>query len=126
MTESAVKVLRLMIPMLALLTVLVSACSSTPRPTPPVAGAPLMQPWGSAPLHASDGQIDPDTTDSFIRALQARRDEMRQAGVTGKLPYHALTLSGGGSRGAYGAGVLSGWTVRGDRPHSTGMNCRPG
>jgi len=27
-----------------------------------------------------------------------------------------LAISGGGSRGAYGAGLLSGWTERGDRP----------
>jgi len=33
-----------------------------------------------------------------------------------------LCLSGGGSNGAYTAGVLCGWTARGDRP---GMNGRP-
>ena len=116
MIESAVNNPRLVIPILALLAVLVSACASTPRPTPPEAGAPLAQPWGSVPLQAADGEIDQSITDNFIRSLQARRDEMRQAGVAGKIPYRALTLSGGGSRGAYGAGVLSGWTVRGDRP----------
>jgi len=116
MINSAVNNSRLAIPMLALLTVLVSACASTPRPTPPEAGAPLVQPWGSVPLQAADGEIDQSITDSFIRSLQARRDEMQQTGVAGKIPYRALTLSGGGSRGAYGAGVLSGWTVRGDRP----------
>jgi len=105
-----------MIPVLTLLAVLVSACASTPRPTPPEEGAPLGQPWGSVPLQAAAGEIDKNIADSFIRSLQAKRDEMRQAGVTGKIPYRALTLSGGGSRGAYGAGVLSGWTERGDRP----------
>ncbi len=116
MIESAMKNPRLVIPILALLAVLVSACASTPRPTPPVAGAPLVQPWGSVRLQAADGTIDPSITDNFIRSLQAKRDEMRQAGGTDKILYRALTLSGGGSRGAYGAGVLSGWTVRGDRP----------
>jgi len=107
---------RLAIAMLALLVTLISACASTPRPTPPEAGAPLAQPWGSVPLQATAGEIDQEITDSFIKSLQTRRDEMRRAGVTGKIPYRALTLSGGGSRGAYGAGVLSGWTARGDRP----------
>jgi len=102
--------------MLTLLAVLVGACASTPRPPPPEVNAPLAQSWGSVPLHAAAGEIDQKITDSFIKSLQTRRDEMRQAGVTGKIPYRALTLSGGGSRGAYGAGVLSGWTARGDRP----------
>jgi len=106
----------LAITLLALLAVLISACASTPRPTPPVAGAPLAQPWGSVPLSAADGEIDPSVIDSFIQSLQTKRDLHQQAGGTGKIPYRALTLSGGGSRGAYGAGVLSGWTVRGDRP----------
>jgi len=106
----------LTVALLASLAVLVSACASTPRPTPPVAGAPLAQPWGSVPLLAADGEIDEKIGDSYIQSLQAKRDEYRQAGGTGKVPYRALTLSGGGSRGAYGAGVLSGWTVHGDRP----------
>ena len=105
-----------MMPALTLLAVLVSGCASTPRPTPPEAGAPLEQPWGSVPLQADAGEIDQDIADTFIRSLQAKRDEMRQSGATGEIPYRALTLSGGGSRGAYGAGVLSGWTERGDRP----------
>lgn len=99
------------------LAVLLSACASPdPRPTPPDAGAPLAQPWGSVPLLAAAGEIDQSVTDSFIEALQNKRDQHQQAGRTGKIPYRALTLSGGGSRGAWGAGVLSGWTVHGDRP----------
>jgi hypothetical protein len=106
----------LAITLLASLAILVSACASTPRPTPPVEGAPVAQPWGSVPLMAADGEIDKGFTDSFIQSLQAKRDAQQQAGGTDKIPYRALTLSGGGSRGAYGAGVLSGWTVHGDRP----------
>jgi hypothetical protein len=102
--------------LLASLAVLVSACASTPRPTPPVEGAPIAQLWGSVPLLAAVGQIDQSVSDSFIQSLQAKRDEQQQAGGAGKIPYRGLALSGGGSRGAYGAGVLSGWTVRGDRP----------
>ncbi len=106
----------LVITLLASLAVLVSACASTPRPTPPVEGAPVAQPWGSVPLSAADGEIDQSIIDNFVQSLRAKRDLHQQAGGTDKIPYRALTLSGGGSRGAYGAGVLSGWTVRGDRP----------
>ena len=106
----------LAITLLVSLAVLVSACASTPRPTPPVEGAPIAQPWGSVPLFAADAEVDEGIAASFIGSLEAKRDAHKQAGGDGKIPYRALTLSGGGSRGAYGAGVLSGWTVRGGRP----------
>ena len=102
--------------LLASLAVQISACASTPRPAPPVEGAPIALPWGSVPLLATPSEIDQSITDSFIQGLQAKLDTHQQAGTGGKIPYRALTLSGGGSRGAYGAGVLSGWTVRGGRP----------
>jgi hypothetical protein len=65
---------------------------------------------------AADGEIDQSIIDNFVQSLRGKRDLHQQAGRTDKIPYRALTISGGGSRGAYGAGVLSGWTVRGDRP----------
>lgn len=36
--------------------------------------------------------------------------------IDGRPVVHMLALSGGGSDGAFGAGVLTGWTARGDRP----------
>lgn len=36
--------------------------------------------------------------------------------VNGRKQIEILALSGGGSDGAFGAGVLTGWTARGDRP----------
>jgi predicted patatin/cPLA2 family phospholipase len=93
-----------------------SACAAKPRPTPPEAGAPLEHAWGAVPFQASAGGIDKEFTAGIIDSLLAKREQLRQAGEDGKIPYRALTLSGGGSRGAYGAGVLSGWTKRGDRP----------
>ena len=40
---------------------------------------------------------------------------MRSA-LSPRLPYRVLSLSGGRARGAYGAGVLIGWTETGQRP----------
>ena len=104
------------ITLLASLAVLVSACSTTPRPTPPDEGAPIAQLWGSVPMYAADGAIDRTFTQSYIESLQTKLDARKATGSSERIPYRALTLSGGGSRGAYGAGVLSGWTERGDRP----------
>jgi predicted acylesterase/phospholipase RssA len=45
--------------------------------------------------------------------------------INGRLQIEVLALSGGGSDGAFGAGVLNGWTARGDRPefeHVTGVS----
>lgn len=102
--------------MIASLAVMASACARIPRTKPPVEGTPLGQPWGSVPLQASAGQIQLSISDNFIKSLRDKLAKHRQDGGEGKAPYRALALSGGGSRGAYGAGVLSGWTVRGDRP----------
>jgi hypothetical protein len=99
-----------------LLACALSACSSTPRPTPPTAGAELEYAWGAIPFQTAGSGIDSSFTDSLLRSYLLKRDRQREAGGDEKIPYRALTLSGGGSRGAYGAGVLTGWTKRGDRP----------
>jgi len=93
-----------------------SACSATPRPTPPSEGALLEDPWGSVPFQTAADGIDSKFTEAMMASLLAKREQMREAGDESRIPYRALTLSGGGSRGAYGAGVLTGWTKRGDRP----------
>jgi hypothetical protein len=73
-------------------------------------------PWGAVPFEAGAPGTDKSVSDALVESLRAKFERARAANETGKIPYRALTLSGGGSRGAYGAGVLSGWTVRGDRP----------
>lgn len=93
-----------------------SACAATPRPTPPEAGASLGDPFGAVPFHSADEGIPSVYTDGILEAMQAKRSQLAQSGSGEKIPYRALGLSGGGSRGAYGAGVLTGWTERGDRP----------
>ena len=73
MIESTMNNRLLVISMLVSLAVLVSACASTPRPTPPEAGAPLAQPWGTVPLQAAHGEIDLSITDNFIKSLTHQR-----------------------------------------------------
>jgi hypothetical protein len=59
-----------------------------------------------------------DAMDSFYR----ERAYLAQQGRIGKLPPAIfLALSGGGDNGAFGAGLLCGWTVAGDRPAFKGV-----
>jgi hypothetical protein len=53
----------------------------------------------------------------FVAAAERYKATRQRAGLTGPLPPVAyLAISGGGDDGAYGAGLLVGWTGRGDRP----------
>ena len=99
-----------------LVLIVVAGCAAVPRPTPPPEGAPIQDPWGAVPIHSPDGEVAEEFTDGIMESIIAKRDRLAKAGSDQKIPYSALTLSGGGSRGAYGAGVLTGWTDRGDRP----------
>jgi predicted patatin/cPLA2 family phospholipase len=62
-----------------------------------------------------------DESPSFFRAnVGQSRDKLMQqfAGVFGR-EHHYLALSGGGSKGAFGAGLLVGWSAAGTRPEFT-------
>ena len=53
-------------------------------------------------------------SDDRADALLARASSDVRAGVAGRAgAIHVLAISGGGSNGAYGAGLLSGWSERG-------------
>ena len=92
------------------------ACAAAPRPTPPPVGEPVEQPWGSVQILSDVGATDQSLSENLIRFLRQKFEKARVENTDGKIPYRALALSGGGSRGAYGAGVLTGWTARGNRP----------
>lgn len=53
----------------------------------------------------------------FVQSWTRERAHLASLGYHGALPATAfLALSGGGDHGAFGAGILNGWTVAGDRP----------
>ena len=58
----------------------------------------------------------------FVAAAQREIEARRSAGQDGPLPpAEVLAISGGGDDGAFGAGLLVGWTARGDRPLFNGV-----
>jgi predicted acylesterase/phospholipase RssA len=53
----------------------------------------------------------------FLDSNERERLELQRHGHTGELPpVSYLAISGGGDNGAFGAGLLNGWSAAGDRP----------
>jgi len=56
-------------------------------------------------------------TEAAIKSYQEQAEAWKAAGNKGPLPpAYFLAISGGGENGAYGAGLLNGWTENGTRP----------
>ncbi len=100
-----------------LLVVLIQGCASIPPRNPlpaesgneaQIAGIPNARYWGD---------MAPPYTDAWLTTSKA---EIRQrySGIYGKR-HHYLAISGGGANGAFGAGLLVGWSAAGTRPQFT-------
>ena len=106
--------------MLLPLIVLLSACATllrqpapTDQPPPTFEGFdqiryyPLAQSASDSPTYHL-----PDLTDAY----KIETPDQYEVQPDGTVVYNYLALSGGGSAGAFGAGILNGWTAKGDRP----------
>jgi len=95
--------------------ILLAGCASTvPRNAVP------QQMAGQASLAGfQDVRFWSDAEPEKLNDLVALAMAQRAASADGKPPEGGkfLVLSGGGSDGAFGAGLLSGWTMHGTRPH---------
>ncbi len=100
----------------AICIALLSACSTFA----PYSAVPRSETRDATVLGLPNARLFPDQPEA-ISAEQERAiiREARTLGVGrgGALPTaHLLSLSGGGDNGAFGAGLLAGWTAHGDRP----------
>jgi hypothetical protein len=106
----------------------VAACTTviarSPVPEDQIAAA---EPYGIksrlGPIREWGDTLDVERRDELIRS---RAELLRKAHAedirTGKpIVQTVLALSGGGPDGAFGAGLLNGWTARGDRPEFTSV-----
>jgi predicted acylesterase/phospholipase RssA len=103
---------------------LFSACTTVIARAPvPEASLMMASPYGiesptSAVLRTWGDDAEPDAFEALARRraenLRARHAEDIRTGRP--LTETGLLLSGGGPDGAFGAGLLKGWTERGDRP----------
>jgi hypothetical protein len=74
-----------------------------------VLGNPALRSWGDP--------IRQEFMDEWVRSVQLETDALRAEGHEGPLPTaHFLAISGGGANGAFGAGLLCGWSAEGSRP----------
>lgn len=101
---------------LLILLFFVQGCATPPErmhPLPPalglqaeIPGIPHARQWG-----------DDVPEEGFARWLALPDEELnRRYGGIMDLPHDYLIISGGGSHGAFGAGLLAGWTAEGSRP----------
>lgn len=96
---------------------LVAGCGISDR-LPPVslAMAPDINPLG-VPLARFYAEGDEAKIALLVKDLADKEKRSKGARATAtRAPNQFLAISGGGDDGAYGAGVLVGWTARGDRP----------
>jgi hypothetical protein len=100
-----------------LLVVLLQGCASIPErnPLPPesgneaqIAGIPDARHWGD---------VTPPYADAWFAASKTEIRK-RYSAIYGK-QHHYLAISGGGANGAFGAGLLVGWSATGSRPQFT-------
>jgi len=66
---------------------------------------------GPPPQGLAELRFNASDSDAAIRFAEPARKR-----ASAQRTFDVLALSGGGSNGAYGAGVLAGWTKRGERP----------
>jgi len=94
-----------------------AGCSSLER-QPAVPGALQYQAVvpGMPNIRYRQPQVDALLKD-LRTTVEREQATLRNKGYDGPLlPISFLALSGGGENGAFGAGLLAGWTARGDRP----------
>ncbi len=103
---------------LAVILVIGVGCTTTPARNPlpleltnqaVVPGVPEARFWGDEWPKFSLERFDTFTEDDFQRQFQGVYNQ----------PHNYLAVSGGGSNGAFGAGLLVGWTQTGTRPEFT-------
>lgn len=85
------------------------------RPPAPPAHVGAVYPWGA--LHVAVHQDELDELErSVVASFHAEPEGAFDRDRDGVREYAVLVLSGGGSAGAFGAGLLSGWSTAGTRP----------
>jgi hypothetical protein len=94
--------------------ILLAACSSLLRqPAPTDRPPPTFDGFGPIRYYPLTSDLGlPDLTDAY----RVETPDQYETEPDGTVVYNYLAISGGGSAGAFGAGILNGWTAKGNRP----------
>ena len=95
-----------------LISFLFLGCTTRPAALPDEHAQKL--PWGAIDLDINS-KDKYSIKNSLGKVLTQKAD--RYSSSNGHVPFDVLTLTGGGSRGAFGTGLLVGWTKKGDIPN---------
>ena len=96
---------------LCLATIALGGCGSIDR----LPAVKIAQAQKSNLLDIPDARFYPHDTDR-INAIALKASQRRAKSRNAARPLRFLVVSGGGDDGAFGAGLLVGWSERGDRP----------
>lgn len=98
-------------------TLLMGVGCSTPTRNPvPMEKADLAIVPEMPAVRAWAGRLSPAFQDSIVESFKVEKPGDNPVDADGAIHYSLLALSGGGPDGAYGAGILNGWSARGNRP----------
>ncbi len=105
-------------PLLTCLTLgILTACTALPRNPVPVEDMRSAEIPGMPAVRAWAGELNPDFQADLVASVKQETPGTFQLDEDGYPIYNALALSGGGSSGAFGAGILNGWSDAGTRPN---------
>jgi len=90
--------------------------STEPRPPAPPDGVSMPHPWGAMDADKFQKDADSDLEISITESLLAEDPNEFDLDNDGVMEYKILALSGGGANGAFGSGILCGWTEAKNRP----------
>lgn len=93
-----------------------AGCAALPRNGVPAELTGQATIPGMPDIRAIAGRPSAALTADFARSFEQESARDFSTGPDGKRHYAHLALSGGGANGAFGAGLLSGWTKTGTRP----------
>jgi predicted acylesterase/phospholipase RssA len=93
-----------------------SGCGTLLRNAVPTELMPVAMIPGMPDVRAWAGRVSPAMEDDLARAFEQESERDFPRSADGLVRYPHLALSGGGPNGAFGAGLLNGWTSSGQRP----------
>jgi len=99
------------------LVVLAGGCATLPRNAVPVDKVWRAEPVGMPGVRAWGGKFSEAFQADLIESIAQEPEGAFVDSETGGRVYNALALSGGGARGAFGAGFLYGWSEAGTLPN---------